>query len=326
MKRREFIGLVGGAAAWPVAAGAQQPEQMRRIGVLLNYAETDPVAKLFLSGFVRRLAALGWTEGRNLIINYRWSAGDANLASTNAKELVALQPVAILSHTTPATAALKRETQTIPIVFVAISDPVYSGLVQSLPHPGGNITGFVNLEASLAGKWLELLKEVAPRLTRVAMMFNPQTATYAQYYFGPLEKVASSFGVKIISAPVRSEPDIENVIMGLGREPDSGLILMNDIFLFVHRKLINSLTTSNKVPAIFFLKTEDGLISYGVNNADLFEKAAGYIDRILRGTKPAELPVQVPTKYVLVINLKTAKALGLDVPPMLLARADEVIE
>jgi putative ABC transport system substrate-binding protein len=326
MKRREFIGLVGGAVAWPVAASAQQPEQMRRIGVLLNYAETDPVAKLFLSGFVTRLAVLGWTEGRNLIIDYRWSAGDANLASTNAKELVALQPAAILSHTTPATVALKRETQTIPIVFVAISDPVDTGLVQSLAHPGGNITGFVNLEASLAAKWLELLKEVALRLTRVAVMFNPQTAPFARHYFAPLEKLAASLDVKIISAPVQSEPDIENVIMGLGREPDSGLILMNDIFLFVHRKLINSLTTSNKVPAIFFLKTEDGLISYGVNNADLFEKAAGYIDRILRGTKPAELPVQVPTKYVLVINLKTAKALGLDVPPMLLARADEVIE
>jgi putative ABC transport system substrate-binding protein len=275
MKRREFIGLVGGAVAWPAAASAEQPEQMRRIGVLLNYAETDPVAKMFLSGFVKRLAALGWTEGRNLIIDYRWSAGDANLASTNAKELVALQPVAILSHTTPATAALKRETQTIPIVFVAISDPIDSGLVQSLSHPGGNITGFQNLEASLAGKWLELLKEVAPRLTRVAMMFNPQTAPFARHYFGPLEKVASAFDVKIISAPVRSEADIENIIIGLGREPESGLILMTDIFLFVHRKLINSLTTSNKVPAIFFLKTEGGLISYGVNNADLFEKAAG---------------------------------------------------
>jgi putative ABC transport system substrate-binding protein len=326
MKRREFIGLVGGAVAWPVAANAQQPEQMRRIGVLLNYAEIDPVAKLFLSGFVKRLAALGWTEGRNLLIDCRWSAGDANLASTNAKELVALQPVAILSHTTPATAALKRETQTIPIVFVAISDPIDSGLVQSLSHPGGNITGFQNLEASLAGKWLELLKEVAPSLTRVAMMFNPQTAPFARHYLGPLEKVAPSFEVKIISAPVRSESDIENVIMGLGREPESGLILMNDIFLFVHRKLINSLTTSNKVPAIFFLKTEDGLMSYGVNNADLFEKAAGYIDRILRGTKPAELPVQVPTKYVLVVNLKAAKALGLTIPESLLLRADEVIE
>jgi putative ABC transport system substrate-binding protein len=326
MKRREFIGLVGGAVAWPVAASAQQPEQMRRIGVLLNYAETDPVAKLFLSGFVKRLAALGWTDGRNLIIDYRWSAGDANLASTNAKELVALQPAAILSHTTPATVALKRETQTIPIVFVAISDPVDSGLVQSLSHPGGNITGFQNLEASLAGKWLELLKEVAPRLTQVAMMFNPQTAPFARHYLGPLEKVALSFGVKIISAPVRSEPDIENVIMGLGREPESGLILMNDIFLFVHRKSINSLTTNNKVPAIFFLKTEDGLMSYGVDNADLFEKAGGYIDRILRGAKPADLPVQVPTKYVLVVNLKTAKTLGLTIPESLMLRADEVIE
>jgi putative tryptophan/tyrosine transport system substrate-binding protein len=212
-------------------------------------------------------------------------------------------------------------------VFVVVSDPVGSGLVQSLPHPGGNITGFVNLEFSLAGKWLELLKEVAPRLTRVAMMFNPQiAATFAQHYFGSLEKVAPSFGVKIISAPVLSETDIENVIMGLGREPESGLILMNDIFLFVHRKVVNSLTTSNKVPAIFFVKTEDGLMSYGVNNADLFEKGAGYIDRILRGTKLAELPVQVPTKFELVINLKTAKALGLEVPPTLLTRADEVIE
>jgi putative tryptophan/tyrosine transport system substrate-binding protein len=326
MKRREFIGLVGGAAAWPVVARAQQPQSMLRIGALINYAETDPVGKSFVAGFVRRLSALGWVEGRNLIIDYRWSGGQVDLLPAYARELVALQPAAILSHTTPATVALKRETQIIPIVFVAISDPIDTGLVESLAHPGGNITGFVNIEAALAGKWLELLKEVTPRLSRVAMMFNPQTAPFARHYLAPLEKLGSLLNVKVISAPVRSETDIENVITELGREPGTGVIFINDIYSFVHRKLINSLTIANKMPGVFFIRTEDGLLSYGVNNADLFERAAGYIDRILRGEKPAELPAQVPTRYVLVVNLRTAKALGIEVPSTLLARADEVIE
>jgi putative ABC transport system substrate-binding protein len=326
MKRREFIAALGGAAAWPLAARAQQPGHLLRIGALVNYAETDPVGKSFVTGFVRRLAALGWVENRNLIIDLRWSGGDVNRLSTYAKELVSLQPAAILSHTTPATVALKRETQNIPIVFVAISDPVDTGLVESLAHPGGNITGFVNIEAALAGKWLELLKEVTPRLSRVAMMFNPETAPFARHYLAPLEKLGSSTNVKVISAPVRSETEIEDAITELGRESGSGVILINDIYSFVHRKLINSLTIANKIPAVFFIKTEDSLLSYGVNNADLFEGAAGYIDRILRGEKPANLPAQVPTRYVLVVNLRTAKALGIDVPSTLLARADEVIE
>jgi putative ABC transport system substrate-binding protein len=330
MLRREFLAVMSGAAAtWPLAASAQQANRIRRIGVLMGYADTDAEAKSRLAEFIKRLAALGWTEGHNLIIDARWSAGDVNIASTYAKEMVALEPEVILSNTTPVTAALKRETRTIPIVFTVVSDPVGSGFVESLPHPGGNITGFINLESSLVEKWLELLKEVAPQLTRVAIMFNPQTAPYAQYYLGPLEKVAPSFGVRILPALVQSEADIENFIVGLGRESGGGLIVMTDSLVFVHRKLITALAMSNKIPTMHYVRSvpaEGGLISYGVDYADLFQGAAVYVDRILRGMKPAELPVQVPTKYELVINLKTAKALGLDVPQSILLRANEVIE
>jgi putative ABC transport system substrate-binding protein len=330
VKRREFITLLGGVAAtWPVVAQAQQRVRMRRIGILMGYAETDPEGKSRVSEFTEKLSALGWVEGQNLIIDRRWATGDVNLATTYAKEIVALQPEVILSHTTPVTAALKQETWTIPIVFAVVTDPVGRGFVRSLSHPSGNITGFINLEASLVEKWLQLLKEVAPGLTRIAIIFNPQTAPYAQYYLGPLEKVAPSFGVEILPTPVRSETDIEKVITGLRREPGSGLILMTDIFLFVHRKLIIALTTSNKVPAVYWLRNipaEGGLISYGVNYTDLFQGAAIYVDRILRGANPAGLPVQMPTKYELVINLKTAKILDLDVPQSILLRATEVIE
>ncbi|MEA2885219.1 MAG: hypothetical protein QOH32_4475 [Bradyrhizobium sp.] len=252
MKRREFIWLAGTAAAWPVAAWAQQPARLLRIGTLVNYAEADPVGKSFVTGFVRRLATLGWVENQNLIIDLRWSGGDVNRLSAYARELVFLQPAAILSHTTPATIALKQETQNIPIVFVAISDPVDTGLVESLAHPGGNITGFVNIEAALAGKWLELLKEVTPRLSRVPMMFNPETAPFARHYLAPLEKLGSASNIIVVSAPVRSEAEIEKAITELGREPGGGMILINDIYSFVHRKLINSLTITNKIPAVFF--------------------------------------------------------------------------
>jgi ABC-type uncharacterized transport system substrate-binding protein len=330
VKRRDFIIVLGGVAGWPVTArGQHQPERLRRIGVLMGYAEDDPEARSRLAAFMQALAALGWTEGRNLQTDIRWSAGDVTRASTFAKELVALQPEVILSNTTPVTAALQRETRIVPIVFLVVSDPIGSGFVETLAQPGGNITGFINLEASLVEKWLELLKEIAPSVTRVAVMFNPETAPYADYYLQPLRAVAPVLGVKPFTATVRSEAEIEEVISGLAREAGGGLMVMTDSFMTVNRKSIVALTTRYKVPAVSFISpmtAEGGLISYGVNIVDLFQRAASYIDRILRGMKPADLPVQVPTKFELAINLKTAKALGLTVPPALLARADEVIE
>jgi len=330
MKRREFILALGGAAAaWPLGAGAQQAERVRRIGVLMGYAENDPEAQSRIAAFKQELAALGWTEGRNLRIDIRWAAGDVKRAQAFAKELLALQPEVILSNTTPVTAALHRETRTVPLVFVVVSDPVGSGFVVGLARPGGNVTGFINLEASLVEKWLQLLKEIAPRVMRVAVMFNPQTAPYAEYYLRPLEAAAPKVGVKSFTAPVQSEADIAEVIERLGGEPDSGLIAMTDSFMTVHRKLVIDLTTRYKVPSMYFVSnvpSEGGLISYGVDLTDLFRRAAPYVDRILKGEKPADLPVQVPTKFELMVNLKTAKALGLDVPPSILLRADEVIE
>jgi putative ABC transport system substrate-binding protein len=329
MKRREFITLLGGAAALPLAARAQQAERVRRIGVLMGYAENDPEAQSRIAAFKQELAALGWTEGRNLRIDIRWAAGDVNRALAFARELLALQPEVILSNTTPVTAALHRETRTVPLVFVVVSDPVGSGFVVGLARPGGNVTGFINLEASLVEKWLQLLKEIAPRVMRVAVMFNPQTAPYAEYYLRPLEAAAPKVGVKSFTAPVQSEADIAEVIERLAGEPGSGLIAMTDSFMTVHRKLVIDLTTRYKVPSMYFVSnvpSEGGLISYGVDLTDLFRRAAPYVDRILKGEKPADLPVQVPTKFELMVNLKTAKALGLDVPPSILLRADEVIE
>jgi putative ABC transport system substrate-binding protein len=328
LRRREFIATLGSAAVgWPLAVRAQQPE--RRIGVLMGYAEGDAQAQSRLAAFKQGLTALGWTEGRNLHIDIRWAAGDVNRATAFAKELLTLQPEVILSNTTPVTVALHRETKSVPLVFVIVSDPIGSGFVESLPRPGGNVTGFINLEASLVEKWLELLKEVAPQVTRVAVMFNPQTAPYAEYYLQPLEAAAPKFGVKPFKAAVRNDADIEAVVAGLGREPNGGLIAMTDSFLLVHRKLVIDLTTRHKVPSMYFLSevpAEGGLISYGVDAADQFLRAASYVDRILRGAKPADLPVQVPTKYELDINLKAAKALGLTIPQSILLRANKVIE
>jgi putative tryptophan/tyrosine transport system substrate-binding protein len=330
MRRREFIRFLGGGVViWPLAARAQQPEHLRPIGVLMGYAENDPEAQTHLAAFKQALLALGWGEGRNLRIDLRWTSGDIDRASTFAKELVALRPEVILSHATPITTALQRETKTIPIVFTLVSDPVGAGFVEGLPRPGGNITGFVHLEPTIGGKWLELLKEIAPRVTRVAVMFNPQTAPYTEFYLHSLEAAASKLGVKSSTSPVRHEADIEEVISVLGREPGSGLIAMTDSFMVVHRKATVELTIRHKVPLMYFIGNvarEGSLISYGPDITDLFRRAATYVDRILRGTKPAELPVQLPTKFELVINLKTAKTLGLTVPPLLLSRADEVIE
>jgi len=330
MRRRDFMTLLGGTAAvWPLMARAQEADGMRRIGVLMGYAENDPEAQTRLAAFKQELLALGWDERRNLRIDLRWASGDSDRASKFAKELVALHPVVILSNTTPVTTALHQETKTIPIVFVAVSDPVGAGFVQSLPRPGGNITGFINLEPTIGGKWLDLLKDVAPHLTRVAVMFNPQTAPYTQIYLRSMEAAGEKFGVKPFAAPVQHEADVEKIISELGREPDNGLIAMTDGFMTVHRKAIVELAMRHKVPLMYFISVvprEGGLISYGIDLTNEFQRAASYVDRILHGAKPAALPVQLPTKYELVINLKTAKALGLTVPKSLLTGADEVIE
>jgi len=325
MKRRQFITLLGGAAAWPLAARAQQPVRMRRIGVLMPGDENDPVGKTRLSVFKQALADLGWTDGRNVRIDLRWGRGDANRIRALAQELVGLQPDIILANSTPATVALQRETRTILIVFMTGADPVASGIVARLNRPGGNITGFGALEASLGGKWLELLSEIAPALKRAAMMFNPDTSV-ASLYVPSLEAAARSLKVEPIVAPVRSDAEIEAAIIDLGREPGGGLVVMPGVFTLGH--IISAAARSN-VPAVHYLSDfarDGGLLSYGPDRVDISSRAATYVDRILRGAKPGDLPVQFPTKFEMVVNLKTAKALGLAVPPSILLRADEVIE
>jgi putative ABC transport system substrate-binding protein len=330
MKRREFITLLGGAAvAWPLATRAQQPDRMRRIGVLMSFAENDPEGKVRATVFERALQELGWTGGRNIRIDYRWAPGDVEQTRAAAAELLRLAPDMILAHATQATAALQRATRTVPVVFVAVSEPVAQGFVQSLAHPGGNITGFTNLEPTLGAKWLELLKEIAPRVTRVAVLYNPNTAPYATLFSRSAEVVAQKMAVELTAAPVHEPAEIESALSMLGREPGGGLIIAPDPFTSARRKLIFDLAARYRVPAISafrYLSNEGGLVSYGVDVRDQFRQAAAYVDQILRGGKPADLPVQQPTKFELVINLKTAKALGLDVPSTLLARADEVIE
>jgi putative ABC transport system substrate-binding protein len=302
---------------------------MRRIGVLMGSAESDLESVPRVTAFERGLMELGWVSGRNVLIDYRWAAGEPAHMQVLAKELVELQPDVLLASSTPVVAALGRETGTIPIVFVVVSDPIGSGFVESLPRPGGNMTGFINIESSLGGKWLELLKELAPRVSRVAVMFNPDTAPHAKYYLRPFELAAPSLAVKPSTLPVRSVSDIERAIFDLGHVPASGLIVLPDTFTTVHREVIISAAANSNVPAIYpfrFMAGDGGLISYGVDLIDLYRRAAPYVDRILKGGKPADLPVQQPTKFEFVINLKTAKALGLDISPTLLARADEVIE
>jgi putative ABC transport system substrate-binding protein len=330
MKRREFITLLGGAtAAWPLAARAQQAERMRRIGVLMSFAENDPQGQTYVAAFREGLQKLGWTDGRNIQIDYRWAALGAESMQRFAKELVSLQPNLILSSTTPTTASLLQQTHTIPIIFVNISDPVGSGFVATLPRPGGNATGFMNLEGSMAGKWLELLKEIAPRVNRVAFLFNPATATYADYYLNPFKAAAPSFAVEAIAAPVHDKSELESVVAAQARAPNGGLIAMPDPFLTIHRAEITSLAARYHLPAVYafrFFTEVGGLLSYGNDQPDNYRRAATYADLILKGAKPSELPVQFPVKFDLVINLKTAKALGLDVPLLLQQRADEVIE
>jgi putative ABC transport system substrate-binding protein len=330
MRRRDFITLIGGASvAWPLAARAQQRERMRRIGVLMSFDENDPAANPRISAFTQALADLGWTDGRNVRMDLRRGRSDVNRIRALAQELVGLQPDIIVTATTPATAAVQRGTRTIPIVFAGVSDPVASGIVARLDRPSGNITGFATTEASLGGKWLELLSEIAPGLKRAAVMFNPDTSP-ASTYMPSLETAAGSLKVVSITAPVHSDVEIETAIMALGREPGDGLVVMPDTFMFAHRAPLILAAARNNVPAVYglsaFAARDGGLLSYSVDEVDIFRRAASYVDRILRGAKPAELPVQLPTKFDLVVNLKTAKALGLTVPPSILLRADEVIE
>ena len=330
MRRREFLKLVGGSAvAWPLVARAQQPERIRRIGVLMGYAESDRQGQANVAAFRMGLQKLGWTEGRNVAIEYRWAAAEADLVQRFAKELVALQPDLILTQNTPITAAVLQQTRTIPIIFANVSDPVGSGFVAGLPRPGGNVTGLIDIDASMAGKWLGLLKEVAPRVARVAFLFNPATAPFAEYYVTPLKAAAASFAVEAIAAPVRDTSELESVVAGHAREPDGGLIVMPEAFMNVHRAEVTSLAAHYRLPAVYprrFFAEVGGLLSYGNDQSDNFRRTATYADRILHGAKPNELPVEQPTKFELVINLKTAKALGLTVPVHLQQIADEVIE
>src|SRR5215469_11345301 len=309
MRRRDFIALVGGAAAWPVAARAQLPQQMRRIGVLMGWNETDREAQSNLAAFVRELQQLGWTDGRNVRIDYRWSNGDVNRMQMFAKELADLAPAAILAHTTPVTAALQQETRTIPIVFVIVSDPVGEGFVAGLSRPGGNITGFIHTEGEFAGKLLELLTEIAPTVKRAAIMFNPDTAPgRGSYYLPSFETAARSFRLEATAAPVRTDAEIQATVAMLGREEGSGLVAMPDGFTLVHRAPMILQAARNKIPAVYWnaiMARDGGLLSYGPDTSDIFRRAAPYFDRILRGEKPGVLPVQAPTKFELVINLKT---------------------
>jgi putative tryptophan/tyrosine transport system substrate-binding protein len=310
------------------ARGARAAKRMRRIGVLMYGDENDHDQKVRLSGFMQSLAKSGWADSRNLLIDVRWTAANLDLVHRHAKELVALKPDVLVATSTPVTAAFQYEAPAIPIVFVGISDPVGAGFVANLAHPGGNLTGFINIEAAMGGKWLELLNEIAPGIQRAAIMFSPDTTT-AAYYMPSLEAAARSVGITPVAAPVRSDADIETTITMLGREPGGSFILPPDGFTTARRGLITSLAKQAHVPfvaAVASFARQGGLLSYGPNFVDIYGRAASYVDRILRGTKPAELPVQVPVKFEMIVNAKTAKALGLEVPPTLLARADEVIE
>jgi putative ABC transport system substrate-binding protein len=328
LRRRQFIATLGGAAAWPLSVWAQQSGRVRRIGVLVPGDEADPVYKSRVSAFTQALAALGWTDGRNVRIDHRWGRADINRIRALAQELVGVQPDIILTSGTPPTVAVQRETRTIPIVFANVGDPVVNGIVARLDRPSGNITGFATDQASMGGKWLELLPEIAPGLKRAALMFNPDTAPVSS--FKPsFETAARSLKVVPIAAPVHGDGEIETAIIALGREPGGGLAVMPDVFTTAHRAPIILAAARNNVPAVYWQSVfarDGGLLSYGVDQLDTFRRAASYVDRILRGAKPGELPVQLPTKFEMVLNLKTAKALRLAVPRSILLRADEVIE
>jgi putative ABC transport system substrate-binding protein len=328
MRRRTFIAGLGSTAAWPRAALAQQGERMRRIGVLLGWSESQQEARSWFGAFVGEMARLGWVVGRNILMDVRWTDYDVNRARTLAKELVESRPDLILSGTTPATAALRKETTTIPIVFAVATDPVGSGLVASISRPATNITGFAHYDGALAGKWLDLLRTMAPRMTRAGAMYNPDTAPFATTILVSLKTAASALGVEPYPIEVRSDREIEIAIETLGRER-GGLVALTDSFILGHLPAIIAAANRSAVPAIFELDAfprSGGLLSYGPSYADLFRRAAGYVDRIFNSERPADLPVQMPIRYELVINLGAAKTLGLSVPSTLLAIADEVIE
>jgi ABC-type uncharacterized transport system substrate-binding protein len=326
--RRKFITLLGGAAGWPLAVSAQQGERVRRIGVLTGQAANDQDGQARLAALLQGLQELGWSVGRYVHIDIRWAAGNAEETRRYAAELVARSPDVIQSSGTPSVAALLQATRTVPIVFAVVADPVGAGFVDSLARPGGNATGFISLEYGLAAKWLELLKQIAPGTTRAAVLRDP-TISAGIGQFGALQTAAPSLGIELTPVNVRDPAEIERAVTAFAREPNSGLIVTGSPLVALHRQLIISLAARNKLPAVYsnrFFVVDGGLTCYGPDLIDQHRRAAGYVDRILRGEKPADLPVQAPTKYELAINLKTAKSLGLDVPPTLLARADEVIE
>ena len=328
IRRREFITTLGSAVAWPLAARAQ-PARMRRLGVLMSFAENEPGGVSEMDALRAGLAELGWVEDRNIHFDVRWPGGDLERVQGMAMELLALRPDILLARSTPTTAAFRRESETIPIVFVNITEPVEQGFVQNLARPGGNITGFTSFESMIGGKWLQLIKEVDPRITRVAVIFNPQTAPFAGLFMRSIEAAAPGLAVEVTAMPVASDADIEAAMTDFARRPGGGMVAIPDSFTTEHREQVIAQAARNRLPALFanlVSTSSGGLMAYAVDTRDLMHRAAGYVDRILKGEKAAELPVQQPAKFELSINLKTAKALGLTVPPSLLARADEVIE
>jgi putative tryptophan/tyrosine transport system substrate-binding protein len=331
--RRKFISALGGAAAaWPFAARAQQPKRVRRIGVLMTFAADDPEGRPRLGAFVQGLQEAGWADGRNVEIDTRWAAGDAGQFRKYAAELVALEPDVILASATPAVKALQQASRTVPIVFVGISDPIGSGFVESFSRPGGNITGFTNFEATVGGKWLGLLKEIVPSIKHVSMLFNPDTANAGAsggIYLQSIEAAAHVQSTELIASPVHNPADIDDVFAAIAQSPDGGLIVMPNAFTFANRERIVAQAVRYQIPSVYplvmFVRA-GGLLSYGVDTIDQYRRATAYVDRILKGEKPANLPVQEPIKFELAVNLKTAKALGLTIPESFLVRADEVIE
>ena len=331
--RREFIAFLGSvttsSSLWLLPLRAQTSIAVRRVGVLSTFVEDNSESRRLMAVFARGLNELGWTDGRNIHLEQRWSGGDNDQLRSDARELASLRTDVIMAVTTPAVTALKQEAPAIPVVFVAVSDPVGSGFINSLPRPGGNITGFINLEGSLSGKWLELLKEVVPGLTHAGFIFNPERAPFAEYYLRAFEAAAPAAGVTPMAMPVHEPDDIERVVAQLEAQPAGGFIVMPDTFTTLHRGRIISAAAGHRLPAVYasgMTARQGGLIGYGVDDAESVRGAATYVDRILKGAKAADLPVQTPTKYELVINLKTARTLGIEIPPTLLGRADEVIE
>jgi ABC-type uncharacterized transport system substrate-binding protein len=327
VKRREFITLVGGAAAWPLAARAQQPGYIARVGVLMGYAKGDPEAEGWVKGLIQGLHERRWVEGSNIRIDYRWPSENPGNMRSYAAELVGLKPDVIVAAATPALAAIAEQAPSIPIVFVNVADPVGQGFVPNFARPGGNITGFTSFDFSMGGKWVETIHEMRPSITRAAVLFNPATAPYFPFFLHSIQTAASSFQIGIDVSPVHNTGDVERTVRHLAS--DACMIVVPSTFMTTHRQLVIGLAAQRNIPAIYgfgYYARGGGLVSYGFDVRDIFIRAASYVDRILRGAHPADLPVQVPTKYELVINLKTAKALSLEVPATLIARADEVIE